>query len=218
MGRRPEFGKGRSRRPGRARSQWRRREDFQLTSAVLPVHRSQWEPCQGWRIETYCDEETSSEIPTLAAAVSEEILFDVFLALLDRLGQVVDVVLESSHDGSSDVPRDFLREHIDRPVFLSYLLQFRELVMEDGCLGIAVVDPAGPCELQLDDHKILLVYSRKLERFIEVFERFEIERDDDLTLISEQEHIHSTFPHHAKNLETFRTLLHAEPEFPQAKG
>lgn len=212
MGRRPESAEGSSRRryrPGPTGG-------FQLTSAVLPVPDSSWEPCQAWRIESYHDQESDSEIPTLAAAVSEEILFEVYLALLDKLGAIVDVVLESHHASPSDGSLEYLREHIDLPVFKSYLLQFKELALEDGCLGIVVIDPVGPCEIQFDDHKVFVIYARNLEPFVEVFQRFQIERDDGLSLISEQEHVHSTFPHHAENLEAFRSLLAAELTFPES--
>ena len=48
--------------------------------------------------DTYCDPESGNKMPVLAASVSAENLFEIFLDLLDPLGEVVDVVMESSHD------------------------------------------------------------------------------------------------------------------------
>src|SRR5262245_3619169 len=71
--------------------------DFLLTDAVRPSLDLQVVPREGFRIETYRDDQADLEVPVLAAAVSREKLFDVFLALLEPLGEVVDVVLETSH-------------------------------------------------------------------------------------------------------------------------
>ena len=81
----------------------------------------------------------------LSAAVSAERLFDTFLALLEPLGEVVHVVLESSHGAAIDEHTDLRRDHIDLPVLASHLCDFEELLTHDGCTGVAVMAdrPAG---------------------------------------------------------------------------
>src|SRR5437879_639071 len=59
--------------------------DFVLTDAVRPSLDRQVVPRQGYRIETYRDAKAGFQVPVLAAAVSREQLFDVFLDLLDPL-------------------------------------------------------------------------------------------------------------------------------------
>lgn len=186
--------------------------DFALTPAIRPSLDLQVIPRQGYRIEQFVDPQSNTRIPMLAAAVSREQLFDVFLELLDRLGEVVDVVIESHHDRKypSDPSRDSLREHIDMAVLKSYLHEFRDLVLEDGCLGIAVIDPRGPSEIQFDDHKVLVIYSRDVEPFAEVLDHYGIERDDSLKLISEGEHLHSTEPAYSERVEALRISLNAD--------
>src|SRR6266404_4186506 len=84
--------------------------DFWLTDAVRPAQGLPIVPRQGYRIDTYRDDKANFSVPVLAAAVSREQLFDVFLDLLDPLGEVVDVVLETSHDSTGHQHLDLFRE------------------------------------------------------------------------------------------------------------
>jgi len=131
-------------------------------------------------------------VPVLAAAVSREHLFDLFLELLEPLGEVVDVVLETSHQNGQHGHRDLCREHIDLPVLTSHFCDYEDLLLNDGCTGVAVLSSKGPLEVQLDEHKLLLVYGRNLKPFERRFKRFGVQQDDQLRLITEGEHLHST--------------------------
>lgn len=186
--------------------------DFELTSAIRPAPELTVVPKQGYRLEIYRDSESDAEIPMLAAAVSAERLYEVFFELLDQLSDVVDVILESHHqrrDSAEDF-RDFIREHVDVPVLKSYFQEYKELLLEDGCSGVAIVDPRGPCEIQFDDHKVFVIYAKNLEKFSGVFDHFGIPRDDSLKLISEGEHLHSTCSKYSEMFEALRNSLTAE--------
>ena len=80
----------------------------------------------------------------MMAAATEESLFDVLMDLLDPLGSVVDVVLETSHNRDSHGHQDLYREHIDMPVLKSILWEYEDLLLNDGCTGIAVLNPGIP--------------------------------------------------------------------------
>lgn len=185
---------------------------FELTSAIRPSSEQPIVPRAGYRIETYRDAQSGQSIPMLAAAVSREQLFDVLLDLVGELGDTVDVILESHHQrkAESDRPRQKLREYIDNPVLRSYCLEFSELLLEDGCFGMAIIDPRGPCEVQFDDHKVFVIFAKDLERFVDVLDRASIPRDDDLKLISEGAHLHSTRPHFFEQYEQFCYTVSAE--------
>ena len=71
--------------------------NFRLTDAVRPSYDLQVVPTQGYRHDAYRDEQSRNSVPVLMAAVSAEQLFETFMDLLDPLGGVVDVVLETSH-------------------------------------------------------------------------------------------------------------------------
>ena len=115
---------------------------FRLTDAIRPSYDLQVVPSQGFRHDYYHDEQSKTRVPVLMAAATSERLFDVFLDLLDPLGSEVDVVLETSHNRESKGHVDLYREHIDLPVLKSTLYDYEDLLVNDGCTGIAVLNPA----------------------------------------------------------------------------
>jgi hypothetical protein len=175
--------------------------DFRLTGAIRPSLDLQVIPREGFRIETYRDPKAGLTVPVLAASVSSERLFDCFLALLEPLGPVVDVVLETSHhtDGSSH--EDLYREHVDLAVLMSHFCDSEELLTHDGCTGVAVISRGEAMEVQFDEHKLLVVYARDLEPFERILRQAGLDRDDGMKLITEGEHLHSTDPRHAAAFE-----------------
>ncbi len=177
------------------------RERFLLTEAIRPATERAVLPRQGYRVETYHDISAGINVPVLAAAVSADQLFDVFIALLDPLGDEVDVVLETSHENLRDGHHDLMREGIDLPVLLSHFCDFEDLLLNDGCTGVAVVADSEPIELQFDEHKLLVVYARDLQPFQAILSRAGIRRDDRLKLISEGEHLHLTDPRYQREFE-----------------
>src|SRR3984885_13859244 len=165
---------------------------FALTEAVRPSIGLEVIPRAGYRRDTYCDPESGSKMPVLAASVSAEHLFDVFMDLLDPLGEVGDVVMESSHDSEPGQHSDLYREHMDTVILKSTLYDYETLLLNDGCTGMAALNPGGPMEVQFDEHKLLFVYAHGLEPFEEVLIEAGLKRDDTLKFISEAEHLHST--------------------------
>ncbi len=170
--------------------------DFLLTAAVRPGPDLSVVPREGYRAAVYRDRRHGFVIPLLTASVSRERLFDVFLALLEPLGDIVDVILETSHHSPDGKHRDLRRRGIDRPILASYCCEFEDVLVNDGCCGIAVMSPSQPMEIQFDEHKILTVYARELQPFRCIFRSFGIPRDDAMKLISEGEHFHASDPRH----------------------
>jgi hypothetical protein len=166
--------------------------EFMLTDAVRPSIGLDVVPRSGYRRDIYCDPESGNKMPVLAASVSAENLFDVFMDLLDPLGDVVDVVMESSHDSEPGSHNDLYREHIDNVILKSTLYDYETLLMHDGCTGMAALNPAGPMEVQFDEHKLIFVYAHDLEPFEEILHQYGLKRDDTLKFLSEAEHLHST--------------------------
>jgi hypothetical protein len=168
--------------------------DFALTDAIRPAPHLPIVPREGYRLDVYRDAKARVQVPVLAASVSREKLFDVFLELLDPLGPVVDVVLETSHHSRSASHQDLLREGIDLPVLASHLCEFEDLLLNDGCTGVAVISTLGPMEVQFDEHKLLVVYAEDLEPFEGVLRQAGVRRDEGLKLLTEGEHLHSSDP------------------------
>jgi hypothetical protein len=175
--------------------------DFLLTDAIRPALCVPVVPRQGYRRDVYRDDRAAICVPVLASAVSREHLFEVFLDLVGTFEETIDVVLETSHNGDGKTHRDLLRESIDRAVLMSHFCDFEDLLLNDGCTGVAVISTAGPQEVQFDEHKLLVVYGRNLAPFEKVFQQWGVPRDDTLRLITEGEHLHSTDPRYAEQFE-----------------
>jgi hypothetical protein len=165
---------------------------FTLTDAIRPGAGVPVRPREGYRVEVYRDRAAGLRIPMLSAAVSSERLFDAFLALLKPLGEVVHLVMESSHGATGDEHTELRRGDIDLPVLASYLCEFEELLTHDGCTGVAVMSDGRPMEVQFDEHKLLHVYAPDLRPFKAVLRSFGLRRRKALALISEGEHLHHT--------------------------
>jgi hypothetical protein len=180
---------------------------FTLTDAIRPSYDLKIVPKQGYRHDFYVDEETKSKVPVLMAAASREILFDIFMELIEPLGTEVDVVLETSHNRESAGHTDLYREHMDVPVFKSMIWDYEDLLMNDGCTGIAVLNPSIPQEVQFDEHKLLIVYGKPLGAFEAVFERFGVKPDTHMKFITEAEHVHSSSDRFAQRFEELTMAL-----------
>jgi hypothetical protein len=180
---------------------------FVLTEAVRPSYDLRVVPSQGYRHDSYHDEQNRTSVPVLMAAVSGENLFETFMDLLDPLGPVVDVVLETSHNRQSNGHTDLYREHIDVPVFKSVLWEYEDLLLNDGCTGLAVLNPGVPQEIQFDEHKLLIVYGEQLDQFEKILAGRNVRCDDQLKFITEAEHVHSSSDHYTQQFDELKTRL-----------
>ncbi|MDP6445125.1 MAG: hypothetical protein QGG36_24225 [Pirellulaceae bacterium] len=180
---------------------------FRLTDAVRPSYDLQVVPKTGFRHDTYLDEESQSTVPVLMAAASRDALFELFMDLIEPLGSEVDVVLETSHNRDSTGHVDMYREHIDMPVLKSILYDYEDLLLNDGCTGIAILNPAVPQEVQFDEHKLLIVYGSPLENYEHALDAHEVPCDDQMKFITEAEHVHSSSDQFAQQFDELRLRL-----------
>jgi len=170
----------------------RRYGRFTLTEAVRPSWQLDVVPQAGYRFDSYLDPQDGARLPAIIGAVSCEDLFETFLRLLEPLGDTCDGVLETSHESKSAGHEDFLREGIDRTVLESILWDFEDLLLNDGCTGIAVMHPERPLEVQLDEHKLLIVYAHVRTPFERILASQGIQRQDRMRYISQGEHLHTS--------------------------
>ncbi|MFM8290157.1 MAG: hypothetical protein ACKOC4_00475 [Planctomycetia bacterium] len=188
-----------------ARSRYGR---FTLTEAVRPGWQLDVVPKAGYRHDAYVDPATGARLPALVAAVSSEDLFDTFLELLEPLGDACDVVLESSHEEAVG-RREFTREAVERLVLESVLWDFEDLLLNDGCTGIAVMHPELSLEVQLDEHKLIVAYAQSRLPFERTLRARGLGRDDRLRFISQGEHMHTSNARHARRFEELVARLGA---------
>ncbi len=181
--------------------------DFELSDAVRPSYDLEVVPSAGYRHDVYHDEENRSNVPVVMAAVSREHLMESFMALIEQLGDVVDVVLETSHGNKSNGHTDLYREHIEMPVLQSTLWDFEELLVNDGCTGIAVLNPRIPQEVQLDEHKLLIMYGKDLRAYEQVLKEGCVPCREDMRFITEAEHVHSTCERFVEEFDQLKMRL-----------
>jgi hypothetical protein len=187
--------------------------DYQLTDAVRPSYDLQVVPQQGYRHDVYQDEEGNNRVPVLMISASKEKLFEVYMDLLEPLGGELDVVLETSHQRQGGGHVDLYREHIDAPVLKSTLWDFEELLLNDGCTGIAVLNPGIPQEVQFDEHKLLIVYGQPLDEFESVLRSHGVMLVEDIKFITEAEHVHSSSDTYVQQFEQLKMRLGMDSTF-----
>ena len=181
--------------------------DFVLTDAIRPSYDLQIVPRQGYRHDVYHDAESHSSVPVLMGAATNDQLFETFMELLDPLGCEVDVVLETSHNRENRGHVDLYREHIDMPVLKSILWDYEELLLNDGCIGIAVLNPGVPQEVQFDEHKLMIVYGENLSEYENVLRCRGVRCDDQMKFITEAEHVHSSSEEFMRQFEELKMRL-----------
>ena len=180
---------------------------FRLTDAIRPSFDLKVCPTEAFRYDSYYDSENKISIPVLIGSVSREKLFDTFLDQLDMLGPVVDVVLESSYGHHPVKHSCFLRENIDTPVLKSVLYDYEELLLHDGCAGIAVMNSDISREVQFDEHKLLFIYGEGLRECESVFLERGIPNNPNVHFLTEAEHVHSSRESYRRQFEQLKIRL-----------
>lgn len=183
---------------------------FLLTDAVRPSYDLKVVPHPGYRFDAYHDDSSGTDIPVLMAAASRENLFELFMDLLDPLGTDVKVVLETSHASQGGQHVDLCREHIELPVLKSTLWDYEDLLLNDGCTGIAVLNTTVPHEVQFDEHKLLVMYGEPLGGFEEILKNYGLRCQDEMRFITEAEHVHSSQDRHSDLFDQMQLRLAME--------
>lgn len=181
--------------------------EFELSEAVRPSYGLEVVPSAGFRHDTFRDEESRNNVPVLMGAATRSRLMDTFIELLQPLGQSVDVVLETSHAHNAGGHTDLYRESIDMPILQSILWDFEDLLVNDGCTGIAVLNPGLPQEVQLDEHKLLIVYGNELTAYEGILIDNYLDCREDMKFITEAEHVHSTSEQYIQEFEELKMRL-----------
>ena len=180
--------------------------NFELSGAVRPSYDLDIVPRAGFRHDSYRDEESNAIVPVLMGAVTRQRVMEIFIELIEPLGNVVDVVLETSH-GRGPGHVDLYREHLDMPILQSILWDFEDLLVNDGCAGIAVLNPAIPQEVQLDEHKLLIAYGKDLTAYENVMADCNVSCHEEIKFITEAEHVHSTTDQYIEQFQELKFRL-----------
>jgi hypothetical protein len=93
------------------------------------------------------------------------------------------------------------------PILQSTLWDFEDLLTNDGCTGIAVLNPSIPQEVQLDEHKLLIVYGSDLAPYERILMDAGIPCREEMRFITEAEHVHSTSERYVQEFEELKLRL-----------
>ena len=88
-----------------------------------------------------------------------------------------------------------------------------DLLLNDGCTGLAVLNPGIPQEVQFDEHKLLIVYGKDLRQYEQVLGDWNIPCRDDMRFITEAEHVHSTNDEYIQQFEQLKMRLGIESDY-----
>lgn len=173
------------------------------SQAVQPAAGVEFRLRAGYRRERFRNP-AGLDVPAIAAAVPVEKLLDSFVTLLEPLGSVVDLILETSHTAGPAIA--WRRDRIDSAVLASIIWEYEDLLVNDGGTGLAVVARGRPMEVQLDDHKCLFVYASRLRPFRDVLRAAGLRRRRELKFVFENPHVHRTSTAYSRQ---FRELVAA---------
>ena len=138
--------------------------DFTFTDAVRPQDES-FLTQEGYEVHSLDTSNAPERI--VIAAVSRQKLFDVFTELLEPLGELLDVVLETEDEEDESV----FEAHsygTDRLYLQSVLPDFEDVLLNCGNTKIGVVSTERPKRVELDFHKLLLLYGKKIRPFLQI--------------------------------------------------
>jgi len=146
-----------------------------LTRAVS-LHKGVLPPLEGYAQDEWEGSEHWPRTPVLHIAATSEKIIDLFRELLDPLGDDVRVFLKTQHGCYGHKMRQAMRGSIERIVLESTILDYEDFLLHDGWSSIAVQDLASTIEVRLPQSKMMVVYARQCDPFVDTLHRFDLHR------------------------------------------
>jgi hypothetical protein len=168
------------------------RDGFKLTGAIRPVGKFGSTLVEGYCRARY-EQADDFTIPLLWAAVSAEKIMDVVMASINEVArgrEYLGVVLDSKHHDECSQVQHF--SEVDAIILQSVLWDYEDLLLNDGCFVLAVIDNRTHLEVQLDDHKLLAVYgsTERLAPFEQALIDHDVPLRPDMRFICQKDHVH----------------------------
>lgn len=153
-------------------------DGFTLTPAVVFFKDGDVIPSEGYKIEKRVMPDGRRQSRIVVSASAEKLL-DIFDELMALLGESCSVVVEDFRADNGD-HIDYFAYYKDNFVVRSILLDFEDLLLNDGFVGLAIWSEAAQAEVQLTRHKIIQVFARETSPFQRVLAEFDIEENPEL--------------------------------------
>lgn len=157
--------------------------DFTLSPAVVFFKDGDMIPSEGYKVEKRVMPGGHVQSRMVVSASAEKVL-DVFDEFVSLLGENCSVVVEDFRAENGDHV-DHFAYYKDTFVVRSILLDFEDLLTNDGFVGLAVWSEAAQAEVQLNRHKIIQIFAKDTSRFEQVLAEFDIEENPELRFFFE---------------------------------
>ncbi len=158
--------------------------DFTLSPAVVFFKDGDMIPSEGYKVEKRVIPAGQTQSRIVVSASAEKVL-DIFDEFVTLLGDTCSVVIEDFRtDNGNHV--DHFAYYKDTFVVKSIMLDFEDLLMNDGFVSLAVWSETTQAEVQLTRHKIIQVFAKDTSRFEHVLADFGIEEDPELRFFFEK--------------------------------
>jgi hypothetical protein len=169
--------------------------ELELTDAVRPLD-SHVRLRRGFFQHTHRDQ-IGNATPALIINETAPHLWDLFHDLLGRLQALgvehVDVILEKSCGAVCSSHIDMDAGPHELVILRSNLLDFEDVLLHDGFVGIAVLSSYAGVEIQFNDDKFMALYAktrRRLNPFLTLLRKRGLPQHEHLTIISKLPHVH----------------------------
>ena len=113
--------------------------------------------------------------------------------LVDLCQDDVTLILDSSHHYHHTQDRSTSESELsDLIAMKSVLWDFEDALLNDGCLGIAILNADIPYEVQLEEHKNIIIYGDYDLGQLDTLRNHGINEIPDMRFITDHEHVHSS--------------------------
>lgn len=188
------------------------KRSFELTDAV-EVHDSRFFLESGYTTFQSEFPELELQVPGILAAQTRHRIIPSLIALLDiinppnaRFDLVIDSFITEDHKDRTSK----MRENIPPDQMKSVIASYQDLLLNDGTRVFAIASQQGECEVQLDDHKLMIIYFSDQtigKRIEETLKRFGLQNSPQLPTVLDVDHSHKNKIHHQEALNQLESRL-----------
>ncbi len=199
------------------RTPWFRRKDFELPGAIS-VRESRFVPQSGFLALDDVALEHSLSLRGFIVAVTRDQILPTLKEILEVVApgdNQLDFIVDSFSDDQHTQRSSKISEKVPRKMIEKTLESFKDLLLNDGhhAYAFSPVDDT-PCEVQLDDHKLIIIYYRDND-LGELLQGLLAERGLDkhpsLSTVLDVEHVHNSEHHHKNASEQLERILDLKP-------
>lgn len=199
------------------RTPWFRRKDFELTGAIS-VLENRFVPQSGFLALDDIAVDPSLRIRGFMVAVTKDQILPTLKEILEVVApgdNQLDFIVDSFCDDGHTQRTSKIGENVPRKKIEQTLESFKDLLLNDGhhAYAFSPTDDT-PCEVQLDNHKLIIIYYRDNE-LGELLQRLladmGLDKHPTLSTVLDVEHVHKSKHHHKNDSEQLERLFDLKP-------